>query len=238
MKQKTKDSKPFLRIAYNNSFEYLNKSKKFIYLSVFFFVVFVFLGFLIPVPSAFETKILDYITELLLKTKGMSYFELIRFIFLNNSEVSFLGIFLGIFIGIFPLTALVFNGYILGFIASKFAQAGSILVLWKLIPHGIFELPAVFISMGLGLRLGIPFIYRYFKYYLNNKNILAVIFGIFLLFPSIILTLIFNKKLRKEQFFDFKFKVLNSLKIFILIVITFFIIAAFIEGSLIFLFND
>jgi len=47
------------------------------------------------------------------------------------------------------------------------------LTLWKLFPHGIFELPAVFISLALGMKLG-TFIFQKkkmnsFKDYLWNS---------------------------------------------------------------------
>jgi len=35
-------------------------------------------------------------------------------------------------------------------------------ILWRLVPHGIFELPAVFISLGLGIKLG-TFIFREYR---------------------------------------------------------------------------
>ena len=48
-----------------------------------------------------------------------------------------------------------FNGYVLGFVADKAVEARGVGVLWKLLPHGIFELPAIFISLGMGFRFGI-----------------------------------------------------------------------------------
>ena len=62
---------------------------------------------------------------------------------------------MGVFIGLFPITSAVVNGYLIGFIANHAVAEKGVLVLWRLLPHGIFELPAVFISMGLGLKIGI-----------------------------------------------------------------------------------
>ena len=31
---------------------------------------------------------------------------------------------------------------------------GGIFILWRLLPHGIFEIPAIIISISMGLRLG------------------------------------------------------------------------------------
>ena len=60
----------------------------------------------------------------------------------------------GVLLGIFPIIAAIANGYLLGFVASISVGNVGFLVLWRLLPHGIFELPAIFISLGLGLKFG------------------------------------------------------------------------------------
>ena len=77
-----------------------------------------------------------------------------EYIFLNNLQSSFFGLVLGVFFGIFPIITTIVNGYILGFVSIKVVSVEGIFVLWRLFPHGIFELPAVFISLGLGLKFG------------------------------------------------------------------------------------
>ena len=42
----------------------------------------------------------------------------------------------------------------IGFTAQFVAREEGIFILWKLLPHGVFEIPAVVIAMGLGLYLG------------------------------------------------------------------------------------
>jgi uncharacterized membrane protein SpoIIM required for sporulation len=66
----------------------------------------------------------------------------------------------GVFFGVIPLFLIITNGYFVGFISLKSIQTDGILSLWKLLPHGILELFAVFISLGLGFRLGT---YIFFK---------------------------------------------------------------------------
>jgi stage II sporulation protein M len=163
----------------------------------------------------------------------MSRGELISFIFLNNLQSSFFGMVFGIALGIFSMITSVLNGYLLGFVSSKAVYEGGILVLWRLFPHGIFELPALFLSTGLGLKLGLPFIYRYFKYYWKKQNNFALLMGILFLPLSIILTLISNKNLRKYQLKDFLFRFNNSLRVFLFVIFPFLLIAAIIEGILI-----
>jgi stage II sporulation protein M len=70
-------------------------------------------------------------------------------IFLNNAFKCFLNILLGPLIGIFPLFSAVINGGLLGWLA----QEEGLLVFLTIVPHGIFELPAYFLSVAIGLRL-------------------------------------------------------------------------------------
>lgn len=237
MRKKRGKKKFDLKNQYQQSWEYIKESRNFIYITLIIFLLFAFIGAFVPAPEFLEQQILEFIEELLRKTAEMSQGELMSFIFLNNLQSSFFGMILGIALGIFSAITSVSNGYLLGFVSSRAVYEEGIFVLWRLFPHGIFELPALFISTGLGLKLGFPFIYRYFKYYWKRKNIFALLAGILFLPFSIILTLILNKNLRKYQFKDFLFKVNNSLRVFLFIILPFLLIAAIIEGCLIFFFN-
>jgi len=143
-----------LKGGYGECWEYLKESKKFIYISVGIFFVFALLGLLVPVPASLVEIITEFIEELLLKTEGMTVLQLVRFIFFNNLQSTFFGMMLGIFFGIFPALSAVANGYILGYASALTIGEGGVLSLFTLLPHGIFEFPAIFISLGLGLRLG------------------------------------------------------------------------------------
>jgi len=198
---KKRKKRIFFRTNYRESWNYLNESKKFIYaIIVVFFLSFIF-GFFVPTPDAVAEKIFEIINELIEETEGMSQTGLISFIFLNNLQSSFFGMIFGFFFGIFPMISAIFNGYLIGFVASLATKAEGFFVLWRLFPHGIFELPAIFISLGLGLRIS---------------------------------TFIFQKdkigSLKKYSF--------DSLKVFLFIVVPLLIIAAIVEGSLIFLFDN
>ena len=232
-----KKTMEFFTENYKKSWKYIKESRNFIYIILVIFFLFVFIGAFVPAPEFLEKKILEFIQELLKITEEMSRGELISFIFLNNLQSSFFGMIFGIILGIFSIITSILNGYLLGFVSSRAAYEEGIFILWRLFPHGIFELPALFLSAGLGLKLGFPFIYRYFEYYWKRKNTLILLTGIFFLLPSIILTLILNKNLRKYQLKDFLFKFNNSLRIFLLVIFPFLLIAAIIEASLIFFFR-
>jgi stage II sporulation protein M len=108
-----------------------------------------------------------------------------------------LALIFGIVFGLFPLGTAIVNGYVAGFVANMSVAKKGIFVLWRLFPHGIFELPAVLISIGLGMRLG---------------------------------TILFRKASFKEE-------IIESARFFILIIVPLLIVAAVIEGILIFLFG-
>lgn len=143
-----------LRREYKQSWEYLKECKNFIYVAIGIFFAFFILAFFIPPSESVLNYIFEFIQELLEKTQGMSATELISFIFFNNLQSSFFGMLFGVVLGIFPLLALAANGYLLGFVSSLTIVEYGIFSLWRLFPHGIFELPAIFISLGLGLKLG------------------------------------------------------------------------------------
>jgi stage II sporulation protein M len=76
-------------------------------------------------------------------------------IFLNNAFVSLLFLVLGLALGVLPVLFIAFNGYVVGVIAYLAAQEkGLLFILLALLPHGILELPMVFLAASIGLRLG------------------------------------------------------------------------------------
>ncbi|VVB78345.1 Stage II sporulation protein M [uncultured archaeon] len=125
---------------------------------ILFFALAVF-GF--AFPKLFEKQVLDLVKQLIEQTKGLTGFQLIAYIIANNIKSAFVGLLFGVLFAIPPIIILVVNGYVLGFVASKAAASQSIFVLWKLFPHGIFEIPAIMISVAIGIRLGLfLFIYH------------------------------------------------------------------------------
>ena len=72
----------------------------------------------------------------------------------NNLSVSFTMFAVGIIGGIGTIYLLAMNGVVMGVIGAACWQAGMSLQLWSFVaPHGVLELPAVFIAGGGGLLL-------------------------------------------------------------------------------------
>ena len=76
-------------------------------------------------------------------------------IFLNNAFVSLLFLVMGLGLGILPVLFVAFNGYVVGVLSHFVAEEqGLLFIFLALLPHGIIELPMVFLAAGVGLRLG------------------------------------------------------------------------------------
>ena len=140
---------------YKKSFLYLKEVKNYIYWIIGIFFLFMLIGIFIPAPEFVSKYLLEYIQELLEITKDFGFKEMFGFIFFNNLKSSFVGLALGILAGIIPVWGALSNGYVLGFVSSMVVSEKGANILWKLIPHGIPELAAIFISLGMGLNLGI-----------------------------------------------------------------------------------
>ena len=76
-------------------------------------------------------------------------------LFLNNLETCVLLFLGGAVFGLITMFVLSFNGIIIGGIMEVVrVKTGSLVMLAAIVPHGIFELPAVLVSASLGLILG------------------------------------------------------------------------------------
>lgn len=176
----------FLSEQYRKSWGTLKEGKFYIWFAVGVFVLFTIVGFVFPV--FFVEEILDILEKLALEFEGLGVFETILKIFLNNLRASFFSVVLGVVLGLFPLGAAIGNGYILGFVANIAVAEEGWLVLWRLLPHGVFELPAVFISMGLGLWLGVGILRRGASWAGFKKNFVdALRVFVFVVIPLLVI---------------------------------------------------
>jgi uncharacterized membrane protein SpoIIM required for sporulation len=73
----------------------------------------------------------------------------------NNIMVSIFAFSAGVLGGVLTLFVLFYNGLLLGTIAAAVEQRNVALGFWAFVaPHGVIELPAIFIAGGAGLLLG------------------------------------------------------------------------------------
>ena len=127
-------------------------------------IIFVFFGSLIagyisaasfPSMAANSYERFQLHVSALLLTMSPLYIMLT--IFLNNSFVSLLSLVLGMALGIFPIIFIAFNGYFVGVISYIVGQQkGFLFIFLALLPHGIIELPMVFLSASYRASARLP----------------------------------------------------------------------------------
>lgn len=162
---------------YKKSLYFLKSCERQISFIIAMFLLSAFIGYFFP--NFFEEQILNFLAGLIDKTKGFSSIEMISFLFRNNLTSAFTGMLLGVFFGIFPVVNALINGYLIGFVANKVVEIKGLFILWRLFPHGIFELPALFLSLGVGLKLGSVFFQK--KKFLSFYRMLSEALRVFFL---------------------------------------------------------
>jgi uncharacterized membrane protein SpoIIM required for sporulation len=89
----------------------------------------------------------------------------------NNLGVAFTTFAAGITGGLGTIYMMVFNGLLIGVIGTACWLSGMSLQLWSFVaPHGVLELPAIFIAGGAGLRLAYGLL---FPGFLSRRESLA-----------------------------------------------------------------
>lgn len=84
--------------------------------------------------------------------------ELFVRIFVNNALAALGFIATGLFFGVYPLFGLVVNGMAIGYLWQAMDLAGQApwkMFLYGILPHGIFEIPAIVLAAAFGMRIGI-----------------------------------------------------------------------------------
>src|SRR6266508_2801965 len=108
----------------------------------------------------FESSVVGFVKSF----RGLSKLELAAAIFLNNTLKTVLAILLGSLFGIIPAVFLLGNGIALGVIFSLSVQMRGVwLSLLSIVPHGLLELPAVFLGTSIGLMVGSRVMKQFFR---------------------------------------------------------------------------
>ncbi|HLF53718.1 MAG TPA: stage II sporulation protein M [Candidatus Nanoarchaeia archaeon] len=136
---------------FRGAMKYLWESKIYLYTITLIFISGIFLGFAFYSQFSFLDELLR---ELVGKIEGLSTSGIILFILQNNLKGAFYGLVFGVLLGIVPIINSIFNGFVLGYVLRGVWIDSGVREFWRILPHGIFELPAIFISLALGLKLG------------------------------------------------------------------------------------
>lgn len=94
---------------------------------------------------------------------GLPKTKLAAAIFLNNSLKTLIVILFGALVGVIPAVFLVVNGAALGVVMALSSHSRGLWVsLLSVAPHGVLELPAVFLGTAIGLMIGMGMLRRIF----------------------------------------------------------------------------
>ena len=148
------------------------------------------------VSAYFNPDIIDELMGQFEETYGWiaeeSPIMIMLFIFANNTLNSFIAMLLGVFFGIWPVIFILVNGYFIGVVVfSSVQEYGILVVLSALLPHGIVELPMIFISASIGLRLGVLAFQKIFNVKEKEIRFKYELFSAIKFFVTVILPLLF-----------------------------------------------
>jgi uncharacterized membrane protein SpoIIM required for sporulation len=163
---------------------------------ILFVVILFSTGIVIGFTNIFKiSEFIDLsVDSLMNQLKDSRGFELFIKILLNNLEATAFMVVGGIFFSIVPTLAALMNGMMIGFMFQDTQLVAGMSIFetaLTLIPHGIFEIPALILALAIGVKLGdLPFKDRKIEFIkLNFKNIfycyLKIIFPLLLLAAGI-----------------------------------------------------
>ncbi len=136
-------------IHYRDLYTKIIKNKNYIIATSTLLSVSIIFGLLFPdFLKEFQDEI---IKSILTQVQGKDFFEVTFFIIQNNLRTSFFGFLLGI--TFLPVIAILINGFFIGTTLRIATERYSPLIIWRLFPHGIFELPAIILSFSYGLKI-------------------------------------------------------------------------------------
>ena len=141
---------------------YLHRLLPYISASLTLFAAGMVLGLVVVyrIPGLAD-RFADTLANFVQMFSAMPPWKLVGAIFINNAVKTLLAILLGTVLGLAPGIFLLANGVALGVALSLSIQARGVwLSILAILPHGVLELPAVFLGTSIGLLLGMQTIKR------------------------------------------------------------------------------
>ncbi|HEX8974422.1 MAG TPA: stage II sporulation protein M [Patescibacteria group bacterium] len=152
----------------NRNFRHIRRC---FFVAAIFFVGSIFFGYLLALAD--PTNVFRLVEQTLSGfsfVKHLNSFLIFAFIFLNNAIKGLIVMIAGTVFGIVPLLFIFINGQLVGLvIGSAYFLGNPWSTVLGLIPHGIFEVPAIIMSSGYGVWLG----YRFYRFLRFGENFAA-----------------------------------------------------------------
>jgi stage II sporulation protein M len=122
-------------------------------LSLFLFMFSIFMGYSMgnEIPASVFEGVLSNIPD----PSQSTDLELFSAILTNNVIACFIFLVSGVLVGVPPLMFIALNGFFVGWVSySAASELGLGFVLMTLLPHGVIEIPAITLSVAMGVGLG------------------------------------------------------------------------------------
>jgi uncharacterized membrane protein SpoIIM required for sporulation len=98
-------------------------------------------------------EVVDTIRRMSQDDRDRALLSVIAKIFTHNAAASFIALFSGVLFFFIPISVVIVNGYVMGFVLIP-----RLSLIGLLVPHGVFELTAFALSCSYGIWLGLwPF---------------------------------------------------------------------------------
>ena len=134
-------SSAMIKSWYLESKDMIYDARKFILFSFFMFCLGIIFGYFYLIDSQL---IKDGVAELLKSFQTTNYFVFVSKIFIHNVLIAYLSMSLGILLGLMPAISSIASGISVGWAFANFNNIHYVKLLLLLVPHGVFELPAMF----------------------------------------------------------------------------------------------
>ena len=140
-------------------------NKRWIFIAIFLFGIGLILGLVNPPGIAnLVSKDIAALKELADFLAPLPQPVVLAIIFINNALTLLISFIFSPIFCLMPILALTANGWLLGFVSTIVIQEKSLgFVLAGLLPHGIFELPALILGEAAALSFGTMAILALFK---------------------------------------------------------------------------
>ena len=143
-----------IKTYYRESLDSVSEARTCIFIAIALYCCAAFLGWTYADNFSFLE---DQIKRLAAQFAGKNAIAFIFKIFVHNLIATYVAMCFVVLFGVVPTIIAVINGLILGWIIAK-SPGGATANIWLvLIPHGIFEWPAMMISWGVGLWRGVGY---------------------------------------------------------------------------------
>jgi len=124
-----------------------------------FVAILLMTGIILGFTNVFDlNEFIDSLIESIMhQFKDYRGLELFARILLNNSRATAIALLSGIIFSILPTLASLVNGMLIGFIlqSTKYMAGRSVYeMILALLPHGVFEIPALILSFAFGIKMG------------------------------------------------------------------------------------